>query len=104
MHTFYKIFILIISVLFTQVVFSQIVINEYSCANSNSGGDPDFFGEMEDWVELHNTSGVAIDLNGYYISDKSGNPTKFQVPSSILIPGGGYLMVFGSGRATVAGG
>ena len=57
---------------------------------------------MEDWVELYNTSGAAIDLNGYYISDKGGNTTKFQVPSSITIPAGGYMMVYGSGRSTIA--
>ena len=90
--------------LVVQNAFSQIVINEYSCANSTSAGDPDFFGEMEDWVELYNTSGSAINLNGYYISDKSGNPTKFQVPGNISIPAGGYTMVYGSGRGVIAGG
>jgi gliding motility-associated-like protein len=83
---------------------AQVIINEYSCANATSGGDPDFYGEMEDWVELYNTSGAAINLNGYYISDKAGNPTKFQVPGSISIPAGGYLMVYGSKRGVIAGG
>ncbi|MCB0401824.1 MAG: CotH kinase family protein [Flavobacteriales bacterium] len=85
-------------------LFSQVVINEYSCANATSAGDPDFFGEMEDWVELYNTSGTAINLNGYHLSDKAGNPTKFQIPGAINIPAGGYLMVYCSGRAQIAGG
>ena len=104
MIKFCKYIIIITTFLFIQNVFSQVVINEYSCANSTNAGDPDFYGEMEDWVELYNTSAAAIDLNGYYISDKAGNTTKFQVPSSILIPAGGYMMVYGSGRATIAGG
>ncbi|PCI97446.1 MAG: hypothetical protein COB15_07730 [Flavobacteriales bacterium] len=104
MNKFCKYIIITATFLFIQNVFSQVVINEYSCANSTSAGDPDFYGEMEDWVELYNTSAAAIDLNGYYISDKAGNTTKFQVPSSILIPAGGYMMVYGSGRATIAGG
>tara|TARA_R110001592_G_scaffold88299_17_gene260103 strand:+ start:888 stop:4184 length:3297 start_codon:yes stop_codon:yes gene_type:complete len=90
--------------LFSQPAFSQIVINEYSCANASSGGDPDFFGEFEDWVELYNTSGTALDLNGFYLSDKASNPTKFQIPGSIGIPPGGYLMVYASGRGIIAGG
>ena len=87
--------------LFSQPAFSQIVINEYSCANASSGGDPDFFGEFEDWVELYNTSGTALDLNGFYLSDKASNPTKFQIPGSIGIPPGGYLMVYASGRGII---
>jgi gliding motility-associated-like protein len=83
---------------------SQVVINEYSCANSTSAGDPDFFGEMEDWVELYNTTGAAINLNGYYLSDKASNPTKFQVPGNISIPANGYMMIYASGRAQIAGG
>ncbi|MBL4593914.1 MAG: lamin tail domain-containing protein, partial [Flavobacteriales bacterium] len=104
MYRIYKLFILITAFLFVQNVFSQVVINEYSCANSTSAGDPDFYGEMEDWVELYNTSGAAVNLNGYYISDKAGNPTKFQVPGSISIPAGGYMMVYGSKRGIIAGG
>jgi len=100
----YRFLIIILSFLFIQNGYSQVVINEYSCANSSAAGFSDFFGEKEDWVELYNTTGAAIDLNGYYISDKAGNTTKFQIPSSIIIPAGGYLMVFGSGRATIAGG
>ena len=100
----YKLVILFIALLFLQNLNAQIVINEYSCANANSGGDPDFFGEKEDWVELYNTTGAAIDLNGYYLSDKAGNPTKFQVPGSISIPANGYMMVYASGRAQIAGG
>jgi len=83
-------------------VKSQVVINEYSCSNTNTVTDS--YGENEDWIELYNTSGTAIDLNGYYISDKAGNTTKFQVPSSISIPANGYLLVFCNGRETVSGG
>ena len=100
----YKFLIVALTFLFAQYGFSQVVINEYSCANSSAAGLSDSFGEREDWVELFNTTGAAIDLNGYHLSDKSGNITKFQIPSSIIIPAGGYVMVFGSGRALVAGG
>lgn len=103
MSKFYKIFLGLLVFLSVQSVYAQLVINEYSCANSTAAGFSDSFGEREDWVELYNTTGGAIDLNGYYISDKSGNPTKFQIPSSLIIPAGGYVIVFGSGRGIVTG-
>ncbi|MBI2279185.1 MAG: CotH kinase family protein [Bacteroidetes bacterium] len=96
--------LLLVVILFSQTLSSQILINEYSCANATSAGDPDFYGQMEDWVELYNPTAAAINLNGYYLSDKAGNPTKFQIPGSITIPAGGYMMVYASGRATIAGG
>lgn len=100
-------YILFLAVFFTMISFSaksQVVINEYSCANSTSAGDPDFFGEMEDWFELYNTSGTALNLNGYHLSDKANNPTKFQIPGNISVPANGRLMVYCSGRAQIAGG
>ena len=48
MSKYYRILILMSAFLVVQNAFSQIVINEYSCANSTSAGDPDFFGEMEE--------------------------------------------------------
>ncbi|MCH2223209.1 MAG: CotH kinase family protein [Crocinitomicaceae bacterium] len=79
---------------------SQVIINEYSCSNMN--GITDAFGETEDWIELYNTSATAFDLTGYYLSDKSGNLTKWQIPSG-SVPGNGYLLVMCSGRDLVSG-
>jgi gliding motility-associated-like protein len=91
---------LIISFLF-QSSFAQVVINEYSCSNIN--GPFDAFGNNEDWVELYNPSGAAIDLTGFHLSDKASNMTKWQIPSG-TIPANGFLMVHCSGRNTVSGG
>ena len=84
----------------TMSLNSQIVINEYSC--SNVTGITDNFGEREDWIELYNATGAAIDLTGYYLSDKASNLTKWQIPSG-TIAGNGYKMVFCSKRNTVNG-
>lgn len=81
--------------------YSQVVINEYSC--SNVTGPTDGYGEREDWVELHNTSGSAVNLTGYYLSDKASNLTKWQIPSG-TISANGKMMVFCSGRNTVNSG
>lgn len=81
--------------------FGQVVINEYSCSNIN--GPTDAFGQREDWVELFNTSASAVNLTGYFLSDKSTNLDKWEVPAGVTIPGNGYMMIFCSGRNTVSG-
>ena len=85
-----------------QLSSAQIVINEYSCSNIN--GPNDAFGEKEDWIELHNPTAAAVDISGFYISDKAGTPLKWAVPAGNSIPAGGYMMAFCSKRNTVSGG
>ena len=79
---------------------SQVIINEYSCSNMSTYADS--YGGYEDWIELYNTTGSAIDLTGYYLSDKSSNLLKWQVPSG-SIPANGYKLVIASQRNTVNG-
>ncbi len=81
--------------------FSQIVINEYSCSNSN--GPTDAFGERKDWIELFNGTGAAVDISGFYLSDKSGNALKWPVPAGVSVPANGYTMVYASKRDLVSG-
>lgn len=88
-------------VLLSFSLHSQVVINEYSCSNMN--GITDAFGNQEDWVELYNTSGTAVDLTNFYLSDKSGNLVKWQIPAGTSIAANGYQMVFCSKRNTVNG-
>ena len=79
---------------------SQIVINEYSFSNIN--GPLDAFGENEDWVEFYNSGTAAVDLTGYFLSDKSSNLTKWAIPSG-NIPAGGYVIAHYSGRGVING-
>ncbi len=79
----------------------QVIINEYSC--SNMGIMTDNFGEYEDWVEIHNLGASAVDMSGWYLSDKSGNMLKWQIPAGTSIAAGGYKMAICSGRNTVSG-
>ena len=81
-------------------LFSQVLINEYSC--SNMTGITDAYGEREDWIELFNPTGAAVDLTGWYLSDKATNLTKWMIPSG-SINASGYKMVFCSKRNTVNG-
>lgn len=81
--------------------FSQIVINEYSAANINDYTDG--FGRNEDWFEVYNTGGATVDMSGWYISDKAGNPTKWQVPAGVTVPASGYKLFVCSGRGIISG-
>lgn len=58
---------------------------------------PDSFGEFSDWVELYNTTGSAIDLSGWYLSDDPVDPQKWMIPEQVLQPGE-RKMIFCSGR------
>ena len=80
----------------------QIVINEYSAANYDTYTDN--YGEYEDWVELYNTSANPVDINGWYLTDKPSNPTKWMIPSSFVVPANGHAIIYCSGRGEVVGG
>jgi len=82
--------------------FSQIIVNEYSAANYDDFNDN--YGQNEDWFELYNTSGTAINLNGYYVSDKNNNLTKWQFTSDVNINPNEHLVIFCSGRDEINGG
>lgn len=91
------------SILFLFFIYqfdSQVLINEYSC--SNVTGPTDAYGEREDWIELLNTTGASVDLTGWYLSDRSTNLTKWQIPSG-SIAANGYKMVYCSKRDLVNG-
>ena len=97
-----KIFHLLLCVICFQSVNAQLLINEYSAANYDSYQDN--YLEYEDWVEIYNSTPNPIDINGYFITDKVSNPTKWQVPSSFIIPANDVGIIFCSGRDEVSGG
>ncbi|MBN2474999.1 MAG: lamin tail domain-containing protein [Pirellulales bacterium] len=46
---------------------------------------------LTDAIELHNTTGAAIDIGGWYLSDSATGYDKFQIPAGTVIPAGGYV-------------
>jgi hypothetical protein len=94
-------FFLIFSVVYIFQVAAQIVINEYSAANYDTHTDN--YGEYEDWVELYNPTSAAIDIIGWYLTDKPANPTKWMVPSSFVIPANEVAIIYCSGRDELLG-
>ncbi len=83
-------------VFFFLSIQGQVVINEYSAANLNNFVDS--FDRTEDWIELYNTSEEAVDLSGWYLSDKVAKVTKWQMPVGTIIEGKGFLVFICSGR------
>ena len=65
-------------------VGSEIVINEFMADNFSSVPDPN--GEYDDWIELYNKTASAINLNGYFLSDKLTNLTKWTFPNVTIQP------------------
>jgi len=66
----------------------------------NSTGISDGFGEREDWIEIFNPNTTVVNLDGYYLTDNSGDLTKWNFPA-VTIPASGYLIVFASGKDVV---
>ena len=74
---------------------SSLRISEFMAANRDGLKDED--GEASDWIELHNYGDIAIDLEGWALTDDEDEPSKFVFPARV-IRGGEYLLVFASGK------
>ena len=91
----------------TEAIHAQVVLNEVCTSNLNgisvtdpyNGGD-----DTEDWVELFNTTGAAVDISGWHLSDDPAEPTKWPFPAGASIPANGYLTVLASGWNGLYGG
>ncbi|MCH8044036.1 MAG: lamin tail domain-containing protein [Planctomycetes bacterium] len=60
----------------------DVVINEVLAHSDEAAGD---------WIELRNTTGAAIDLGGWFLSDEAADPLKYQIPAGTMIPARGFL-------------
>lgn len=73
-----------------------VVINE--CVTLNENGILDDADELEDWVEIHNRSANAVNLAGYYLSDRLNNPKRWRIPmdagDSTVIEPNGYKVIW----------
>ena len=94
-------FLFLLLVLSARLLQAQVLINEYSCSNKNTIQDN--FAAYNDWIELYNAGGNAVNLAGYYISDNINKPFKDTLPAITLAPGGRQLL-FCSGRRALSGG
>ncbi len=73
----------------------RLEISEFMAVNGNSFHDEDR--DEEDWIEIHNAGPNIASLEGWYLTDKPKDLTKWQFPAVKLEPDG-YLIVFASGK------
>jgi len=78
---------------------TSLVINEFMASNNTSIQDPQ--GEYDDWIEMHNFGGDAINIGGMYLTDDPGSPMMWRIPSNdpaaTIVPAGGYLVIWADG-------
>lgn len=75
-------------------VFGQyIVINEFMSSNETTIQDSD--GDYSDWIELFNKGDIAVNLNGFMITDDTLQPDKWIFPEMIFQPKS-FLLIFAS--------
>jgi hypothetical protein len=79
----------------SSVVGAAPLISEFMALNDSSLKDED--GEYSDWIEIHNPEATAVDLTGWYLTDRSDDLAGWAFPATVLPPGG-YLLVFASGK------
>lgn len=77
----------------------EIVINEFMALNTSIANPS---GVFSDWVELHNTTAVPVNLGGLFLTDDPAVPTKWQFPDT-SIAANGYVIVWADGAPLPAG-
>jgi len=50
--------------------------------------------EASDWIELHNTTGAAIDIGGWFVSDSQKDIFKYKIADGTTIGPNGYLVLY----------
>lgn len=88
-------FIVLCWLLMLSIAPGAPVISEFMASNQSGLQDSD--GDFSDWVEIHNPDAVAVDLDGWYLTDNASALTKWRFPATV-IPAGGYLVVFASDK------
>ena len=75
---------------------TPVVVNEVSASNCVAANE---YGKRNDWIELYNTTGQDIDLEGMFLTDDPTMPEKYQITSladgsPCIIPAHGHYIVW----------
>ena len=72
-----------------------LFINEWMASNTGFIRDP-ADNDTDDWFEIYNPNGFAVDLGAHYLTDNLTNKFQYQVPNNgrYFIPAGGFLLVW----------
>ena len=78
-----------------QVLAAGVVISEFMASNDNGIRDEDY--QRSDWIELLNTSGTDVNLEGWFLTDEADNLDKWRLPA-VQLGANQRLTVFASGK------
>jgi hypothetical protein len=75
----------------------SVMITEFLANNSSASGYHDEDGAYSDWIELYNASAATVNLDGWFLTDKASDLTKWRFPATNLPPKQ-FLVVWASGK------
>ena len=95
--------ITLIKLLFVVLLFNfgnaqQIAINEVMSSNSSTITDED--GDYEDWIEIYNYGNVAVNLDGFGLSDDPNTAFKWVFPAVTIAPSQ-YMIIWASDKNSI---
>jgi hypothetical protein len=70
----------------------DVAINEIVANNATTIANE--LGVFADWFELHNPTGVTIDIGDHFLSDDDGALTKWRIPAGTTIAPGEHLLIW----------
>jgi len=70
-----------------------LLISEFMAVNDSGLDDEDR--DEEDWIEIHNAGTSEVNLDGWFLTDKADNLTKWRFPA-VTLGSDAYLVVFAS--------
>ena len=73
----------------------SLVISEFMAINHDTLADG--LDRFEDWIEIYNPTATAVDLDGWYLTDKDDDLSRWPFPAHTLAPGD-FLVVFASAQ------
>jgi len=76
----------------SDIRITEIMASNLSCLADSSGA-------FYDWIELTNAGSEAVDLGGYFLSDREDKPLLWALPEKTLQPGE-RIVVFASGETS----
>ncbi|MCX6150822.1 MAG: CotH kinase family protein [Ignavibacteriales bacterium] len=78
----------------------KIYINEFMASNSRTILDEDF-NEYSDWIELYNGGESAINLNGFYLTDNTLNPSMWKIKFDLIVAPKAFVLFWADGKDTL---
>ena len=72
------------------------VLVEFMASNDSSLYDED--GQSSDWIEIFNPDPTSADISGWFLTNDPTALDKWELPTGVVVPSGGSLIVFASNK------